>query len=219
VAARTSTLETSNSEPSNSEPSNSETGVRRPRADAVRNRARIVETASEVFAVRGSDASLEEIARGAGVGIGTLYRHFPTRDALLAGLLRARADKLVTRRDTIRQHATDPTEALAQWLDALGDWAAAFDGLPEPLRAALSEEASPLALTCHGYITTTEEFLQTAQRAGGARPEIRARELFLSVLATSWAASAAMADQRSRPALNTLIRTGWATHEGSRPHK
>ena len=54
------------------------TPVRRPRADAVRNRARIVETAREVFAVRGADASLEEIARGAGVGIGTLYRHFPT---------------------------------------------------------------------------------------------------------------------------------------------
>ena len=68
--------------------------VRRPRADAVRNRARIVETASEVFAVRGADASLEEIARGAGVGIGTLYRHFPTRDDLVEAVFHDRIDEL-----------------------------------------------------------------------------------------------------------------------------
>ena len=60
-----------------------QTRPRKPRADAVRNRARIVETARVVFAARGADASMDEIARTAGVGIGTLYRHFPTREALV----------------------------------------------------------------------------------------------------------------------------------------
>ena len=68
--------------------------ARRPRADALRNRARIVETARDVFAARGADASLEEIARAAGVGIGTLYRHFPTREALVEAVFRDGVEQL-----------------------------------------------------------------------------------------------------------------------------
>src|SRR5436305_3770092 len=92
-----------------------DTPIRRPRADAVRNRARIVETASSVFAARGSDASLEEIARGAGVGIGTLYRHFPTRDDLVAAVFRDRIDELQARGEELLV-SDRPGEALAIWL-------------------------------------------------------------------------------------------------------
>jgi NAD(P)-dependent dehydrogenase (short-subunit alcohol dehydrogenase family) len=87
--------------------------------------------------------------------------------------------------------------------------AGAFDGLPEPLRAATMTGPSPLAVTCQGFITTTEEFLHAAQREGSARSEIRARNLFLAALATSWAQGAAMADHASAAALAGLIRTGW----------
>jgi AcrR family transcriptional regulator len=188
-----------------------ETSGRRPRTDKQRNRTHLLEVAAQQFAEHGVTSSLEAVAKRAGVGPGTLYRHFPNREALLAALLQARADELVTRRDAIRRQEHDTTAALARWLDALSEWATAFDGLPGPLRAAVTEDSSPLALTCQGYITTTDEFLHAAQRDGGARPEVRGRDLFLSVLATSWVRGAAMADDSSPRALSALMRTGWAT--------
>jgi AcrR family transcriptional regulator len=186
-------------------------GARRPRTDAQRNRAHILEVAERYFAEHGVAGSMDAIAKRAGLGPGTLYRHFPTRDALLAALLEARNEELDARRQAILREETDATEALARWLDAVIEWVTAFDGLPEPLRAALSEEGSPLALTCQGFITATEHFLGAAQRHGGAQPRVRARDLFLSALATGWASGAAMADASSAQALRAMLRSGWAT--------
>src|SRR3954468_20747725 len=123
-------------------------GTRRARTDAERNRAHILDVAEELFSDTGISGSMNVIAKRAGVGAGTLYRHFPNRDALLAALLQARDEELEARRHAIEREEPDATEALARWLDALVEWVTAFDGLPEPLRAALSEEGSPLALTC-----------------------------------------------------------------------
>lgn len=192
-----------------------ETGssARRPRTDAQRNRSLILDVAERHFAEHGVEGSMDAIAKRAGVGAGTLYRHFPNRDALLAALLQARDEELVARRDAIEREESDPTAALARWLDALVEWVSAFDGLPEPLRAALSEEGSPLALTCKGFITTTDHFLHAAQRAGGAQPWVRGRDLFLSALAAGWASGAAMADASSAQALRDMLRSGWATAE------
>jgi AcrR family transcriptional regulator len=152
---------------------------------------------------------MDAIAKRAGVGPGTLYRHFPSREARLAALLKARDDELVSRRDAIRQGVRDSNEALARWLAALGRWATAFDGLSEPLRRALTGDTSPLTLTCQGYITTTDEFLDAAQRDGGARPEVRGRDLFRGLLAISWVRVAAMADESSISGLGELMRLGW----------
>ncbi|GGG68870.1 TetR family transcriptional regulator [Kocuria dechangensis] len=187
-----------------------ETGTRRPRTDARRNRTRILEVAEEFFAEAGITGSLDALAKRAGVGAGTLYRHFPNRDALLAALLLARNEELEVRREALRQE-TDSVAALEQWLEALGEWVTAFDGLPEPLRAALSQESSPLAITCQGFITTTDEFLAAAQRAGSARPWVRGRDLFLAALATAWVRGAAMSDEASAQALRDMVRSGWAT--------
>ncbi|WP_282947751.1 TetR/AcrR family transcriptional regulator [Cellulomonas endometrii] len=185
-------------------------GARRPRTDAQRNRSHILDTAEHYFAEHGVAGSLDAIAKQAGVGPGTLYRHFPNRGALLAALLDARADELEQRRRAIATEQTDAADALARWLDALAAWASAFDGLPEPLRAALDEETSPLALTCQGFVSVTDEFLGAAQREGSARAEVRGRDLFLAVLAISWVRGAAMADESSGPGLAALLRTGWA---------
>jgi AcrR family transcriptional regulator len=192
------------------------TSTRRPRTDAQRNRTHILDVAERYFAEHGIEGSMDAIAKRAGVGAGTLYRHFPSRDALLAALLQARDEELVARREAIEREEADSTEALARWLDAMGEWVTAFDGLPEPLRAALSEESSPLALTCQGFITTTERFLRAAKRDGGARPSVRARELFLAALATGWASGAAMADASSARALRAMLRAGWATTDSER---
>lgn len=184
---------------------------RKPRTDAQRNRSHILDTAEAYFSEHGVSGSLDAIAKQAGVGPGTLYRHFPNREALLAALLSARQERLERRRESIRAGTGDAADALGQWLDALAEWAGAFDGLPEPLRQALAEGTSPLALTCEGFVSTTDEFLRAAQREGGARPDVRGRDLFLGVLAVSWVRSAAMADEGSGAALSALLRTGWST--------
>jgi len=189
------------------------TTTRAPRADAQRNRDHILGVAEQYFAEHGVSGSLDAIAKRAGVGAGTLYRHFPNREALLAALLTVRDDALVARREALRDSSVDAGDGLAGWLAAVTDWAGAFDGLPEPLRAATTTNASPLSMTCHGFITTTEEFLQAAQRAGSARGDVRARDLFLAALATSWVRGAAMADETSATGLAALTRSGWASSE------
>ena len=112
-----------------------ETGERKPRADVVRNRASILDTAQRHFLAFGVGTSLEAVAKEAGVGPATLYRHFPTREALLAGVLQSRSEELITRQTQIAQMA-DPDDALQQWLRALEDYFGAYSGLPEPLMRA-----------------------------------------------------------------------------------
>ncbi|WP_026912097.1 TetR/AcrR family transcriptional regulator [Patulibacter minatonensis] len=185
-------------------------GVRRERKDKARNREHILEVADEYFSAADVSGSLDAIAKRAGVGAGTLYRHFPTREALLAALLQARNEVLADRRDEIWAEGHDPGVALGLWLEAIDEWLSAFRGLPEPLRTALSDEASPLAITCQGFVTDTDEFLVPAQRQGQAQPGVRGRDLFLGALATSWARGAVMADDASAESLKELLRRGWA---------
>src|SRR5688572_32472849 len=106
------------------------------RSDARRNYDHLIAVARATFAENGTEASLREVARRAGVGIGTLYRHFPTREALLEALLgdgfEALRAEAVTSLD-----APDPGEALAEWLRAFGIASTRYEGLPASVMEAL----------------------------------------------------------------------------------
>jgi AcrR family transcriptional regulator len=91
--------------------------ARRPRADAVRNRERVLEAAKTVFSTGGPEASLEAVARTAGVGIGTLYRHFPTREALFEAVYRREVQQLADLAEKLKWEG-DAVEALRYWLHA-----------------------------------------------------------------------------------------------------
>ena len=160
--------------------------VRRPRADAVRNRARIVHTASEVFAVRGADASLEEIARGAGVGIGTLYRHFPTRDDLVEAVFHDRIDELEALAEELL--ASDaPGDALATWLHAQLDQAATCRGLAaEAMLTMLAHGDAPSP--CESMRQAGAALLARAQAAGEVREGVDIDDLVRMVQAVTLAA-------------------------------
>src|SRR3954454_860511 len=132
---------------------------RKSRADAERNRLHILDVAEGFFAEHGVSGAMQDIARRAGLGPGTLYRHFPTRESLLAALLQARWEELDARRAEIEAEHGDPLAALELWLTALGDYVTVFDGLPGPLREALREPTSPLAITCEWLVETTGQFL------------------------------------------------------------
>ena len=90
---------------------------RKPRADALRNRDRVLEAAKTVFSAGGSDASLEAVAREAGVGIGTLYRHFPTREALYEAVYRREVEQLGELAEQLKGEAS-AVDALRRWLRA-----------------------------------------------------------------------------------------------------
>ncbi|WP_051712426.1 TetR/AcrR family transcriptional regulator [Spirillospora albida] len=110
--------------------------VRQERADVRRNRARLLAAAREVFGRDGAGASLEAVARRAGVGIGTLYRHFPARQDLLEALLADGFDRLAARARDLAS-APDPGEALLEWLRAFVTAVTEFRGMAASARVAL----------------------------------------------------------------------------------
>src|SRR5579862_6926514 len=91
--------------------------ARKPRADSLRNRDLLLKAAAKVFSAGGPEASLEAVAKRAGVGIGTLYRHFPTRESLFEAVYRREVDELADLADQLAK-AEPPVEALRQWLRA-----------------------------------------------------------------------------------------------------
>jgi AcrR family transcriptional regulator len=113
---------------------NEPVAVRKPRADAERNRVRLLETAKAAFAEKGAGTSLDEIARTAGVGAGTLYRHFPTRDALVAAVYCNETEQLVAAADRLAE--THPAvTALREWLLLFVDYMATKHGMSEVLNS------------------------------------------------------------------------------------
>ena len=108
---------------------------RKARADVQRNRSALLDAAQKHFLKYGVGTSLEAVAKEAGVGPGTLYRHFPTREALLAAVLQSRRQELETRRAEI-ERIDDALSALRHWMRAMEEYFSAFSGLPEPLMAA-----------------------------------------------------------------------------------
>jgi AcrR family transcriptional regulator len=180
----------------------------RPRADARRNHDRILHIAREHFAARGIGTSLEDIARDAGVGPGTLYRHFPSREALLAATLQDGQAELLARSQDARQ-ISDPDAALRQWLEALQDYLRTFNGLPVPVLAAIKEQASPLTVSCETLVLITGEFLERAQDHGRARRSVTANDLFLGTLGIAWVLNRVDAYGTTRQALETIFSRGY----------
>lgn len=148
------------------------------RADARRNRARLVAAALAAFTERGSDdTSLEEIARRAGVGIGTLYRHFPTRQALLESVYRDQVDALCARgRELLAEPS--PAAALSGWLRALVSFSLTKRSLTAELLAGAGSKNAPVFSACRTEMTeTAAALLARAQETGEVRAGIGATDL------------------------------------------
>jgi len=152
-------------------------GERRPRADAVRNRALLLDAASRAFEEQGPNASLEEIARAAGLGIGTLYRHFPTREALLEAVFRGRIEDLANLGDELLV-APDAFDALTAWLHAHLRNASACQGMAGAVVIELLDvDDAGDAPACTQMRAVGAQLLQRAQEEGSARPDADAEDL------------------------------------------
>lgn len=175
------------------------------RADARRNRDGILAAARAAFTAEGPDVSLNEIARRAGVGPGTLYRHFPTRQKLLAAVLADRVERLCDRAEEL---ATDhsPAEALDGWLRALLDHARSDHGLGG---VALTDDPADPGLDCHGAIrAAAARVLTNAQQAGVARPDVTPEEMIDLVVGVALTTGRPDIDPARPDRLLTLVLHG-----------
>jgi AcrR family transcriptional regulator len=152
--------------------------MRPTRADARRNYDQLVEAASAAFAREGADASLEEIARRAGVGSATLHRHFPSRQALLTAVFHDRVELLCEQARTLAA-GSDPGPALTSWLRSVSAYVATTRGLASSLVPATDN-------ACHHMMEEAgDELLTRAREAGAVRSEVSISDLLTLVVAIS----------------------------------
>jgi AcrR family transcriptional regulator len=180
------------------------------RADGRRSHDRLLTVARETFAEQGTDASLREVARRAGVSIATLYRHFPTRDALLEALLRQGFDTLRARAvDLLR--ASDPGQAIIEWAGELAAASSRYEGLPASVMSALNDHDSSLHASCAGLRAAASDLLARAQRSGQIRADLETDELLATVYAMAWAARTGGTQER----FLTLLIEGLTAEAGT----
>ncbi|WP_369197751.1 TetR/AcrR family transcriptional regulator [Streptomyces djakartensis] len=146
--------------------------VRPMRADARRNRERLLQVAVEAFAEHGENASLDDIAKRAGVGSGTLYRHFPTRQALLEAVYLDRIEAIAARADALAA-ALAPGEALTEWLYEVGAGLIRMRGLRTLLGPAVTGGASAVATACGDSVRgAARRLVRAAQEEGTLRQDL-----------------------------------------------
>jgi len=146
------------------------------RADARQNRARLLAAATEAFAERGADAPLDDVARRAGVGIGTLYRHFPTRLDLQAAVFRSQVEAVCGEADAFLSSPV-PEKAFAGWLHALAAYLASKRGLSQALMDGLGRDSELMRSCSIAMRDATERLLRHAQQAGVVRPDVEAMDV------------------------------------------
>ncbi|MFJ1458223.1 TetR/AcrR family transcriptional regulator [Nocardia sp. N2S4-5] len=151
------------------------------RADAQRNRQRLIETARDMLADDGGKVPLESIARAAGVGIGTLYRHFPTRDDLVEAVYRAELT-------TVCESAADllaelpARAALRAWMDRFADYVAAKREIADALRAVIASGAVTSAQARAALGGAVQRLLDAGAAEGTLRTDVRAEDVVVSLL-------------------------------------
>jgi AcrR family transcriptional regulator len=171
------------------------------RADAARNRARLLDTAEEVFTARGTGVKTEEIAKAAGVGVGTLFRHFPTKEALLAAVLVRRLERLTQEAARLRAEL-DPGEAFFAFFGLVVDQSPSKNAFADALSAAGVDVHQTLQEAGQGVLRAVSDLLADAQRANLVRPDLGAAEITALLVGTSRAldhlGTTAAADARRR---------------------
>src|SRR5258708_5464074 len=156
------------------------------RADGRRSHEELLAAARETFAEQGTDASLRAVARRAGVSIATLYRHFPTREALLEALLRHGFDTLRGRAAGLLD-APDAGQALISWIRELAVASARYDGLPASVMGALRDPGSTLHASCAVLRASAGDLLARAQLSGQVRAALETEEMPATFSARAWA--------------------------------
>jgi AcrR family transcriptional regulator len=182
---------------------------RKPRSDAQRNRERILEVAKEAFTRSGANTSLDDVAKEAGVGAGTLYRHFPTRDALLEAVYRSEVEKLAAAQQKFAD-TMPPVQALRAWMLLFVDYIATKQ-IIAPALNTLVGGPSKLYEGSRGLIQgAIDALVKRAIKSGDIRKDLDAFDLLRALIGVSNVASSPDWQQSARRLVDILI-------SGSRP--
>src|SRR3954453_16206471 len=155
--------------------------VRKPRADAIRNRERVLEAAKAVFSAGGPEATLEAVARRAGVGIGTLYRHFPTREALFEAVYRREVQQLSELAEQLNSEAS-PIDALRRWLRSNVEFVATKKGMLAALALTVHGSSELYAHSFDRLTKAVGALLDRAVAAGAIRADISPEDLLRALI-------------------------------------
>jgi AcrR family transcriptional regulator len=155
--------------------------IRKPRADAVRNRERVLEAAKVVFNAGGPEASLEAVAKRAGVGIGTLYRHFPTREDLFEAVYRREVEQLSELAEQLK-NAKDPVDALRRWLRSNVEFVATKKGMSAALALTFQSSSELAAFSMDRLTKAIGSLLDRAVAAGEMRGDVSPEDLLRALV-------------------------------------
>lgn len=159
----------------------SEKATRKPRADSLRNREKLLAAAHDVFSAGGPDASLEKVAKTAGVGIGTLYRHFPTREAMFQAVYKHEVDQLVELAARLAGEKP-PFEALRQWLHAQIGMVATKKGMLAALTPAAGSSDALYADSSARMLAAIGSLMAAAIEAGEIRDDLAPEDVMRALL-------------------------------------
>jgi AcrR family transcriptional regulator len=173
----------------------SATAGRAPRSDARRNRERLLASASRLFVECGPEVSFVEIAKDAGVGVGTIYRHFPTREALIEAAYRSELDAVCDAApELVRTLA--PEQALRTWMDRFIDYMTTKIGMSEAIRAVISAGADPYAHSRERLDAALDVLIDATTEAGRTRSGINVDDVLMTLSGIAMAAG--LPDQREQ---------------------
>jgi AcrR family transcriptional regulator len=182
---------------------------RKPRTDALRNRERILEVAKAAFTRHGAATSLDDIAKQAGVGAGTLYRHFPTRDALIEAVYRSEVEKLAAAAYGFAA-AMSPVEALRAWLLLFVDYVAAKHIIAPALNSVAGGPSRLYESSRSLVQVAIDDLVKRAKKSGDVRKDVNASDLLRVVIGVSYVNYGGDWQQSARRLVDILIT-------GSRP--
>ena len=175
------------------------------RADAKRNRDRLIEVAHEVFKEQGMDAPLDEIARRAGVGPGTLYRHFPSRENLHDAVMQAWVERVHEYADKALAREGGPREQLLAWFEEYVEMLTKHKGAAARITASIGDEASPIKSKCMVYKEATDKVLDTLRDEGALRAGVDGIQVCRLVGGVAAMADQAQLDEEAvRPLLEVV---------------
>jgi AcrR family transcriptional regulator len=178
--------------------------ARKPRADAQRNRIRLLETAKAAFAEKGPGASLDEIARTAGVGAGTLYRHFPTRDALIEAVYRNETEQLVAAATRLAE-THSPTGALREWLLLFVDYMATKHGMHEALNSIAGGTSELYSASTEQMKRAIAELIDRAVASGDIRLDLDPLDLLRALAGVANTSAGSDGKQAAKRMVDILI--------------
>ncbi|MET0309151.1 MAG: helix-turn-helix domain-containing protein [Sphingomonas sp.] len=178
--------------------------ARKPRADAERNRLRLLDAAKTVFADKGNDSSLEEIARTAGVGIGTLYRHFPTRDALIEQVYRNESEQLAQAAADLAR-TQPPVEALRLWMRLFVDYLATKQIMAEALNAMVSGPTELYAASGAQLKASIADLAGRAIASGAIRLDMEPLDLLRALVGVAQPAAGSAGRESAKRLVDMMI--------------